>query len=228
MNELIIISFSTEKEYLNQILSDTQNYFGDSVSQRGFQNEIEILEFLKSSFSDNKIQVIILGVTESNSKTLQFLNDVNQFAPNAIKLVISEITHLLKIQEQIKNLDSIQFLNRTYSKDDFKLAVNTAKNQYSKLQILINQKSEISGSSQEPDKKKSTKLEKLISSNIEKEKVLYDIVHDLKSPFAALLGISEILISDWDELSEIDKLDLIKGFKSTSENTIILLNNLPF
>ena len=58
------------------------------------------------------------------------------------------------------------------------------------------------------------------------EEQLSDIAHDLKSPFTALLGISEILISDWDELTDEEKLDLIKGLKATSENTLKLLEKL--
>ncbi len=64
-----------------------------------------------------------------------------------------------------------------------------------------------------------------ISNEINKEQ-LFDIVHDLKSPFTALLGISEILISDWDELSDEEKLELIKGLRTTSENTLQLLEKL--
>ena len=59
-------------------------------------------------------------------------------------------------------------------------------------------------------------------SNLNEEQ-LSNIAHDLKSPFTALLGISEILISDWDELTDEEKLDLIKGLKTTSENTLQLL-----
>ena len=64
-----------------------------------------------------------------------------------------------------------------------------------------------------------------ISDEINKEQ-LFDIIHDLKSPFTALLGISEILISDWDELTDEEKLELIKGLKTTSENTLQLLEKL--
>ena len=69
-------------------------------------------------------------------------------------------------------------------------------------------------------------MEDLSIPNEIKKEQLFDIIHDLKSPFTALLGISEILISDWDELTDKDKLDLIKGLKTTSENTLDLLNKL--
>ena len=62
-------------------------------------------------------------------------------------------------------------------------------------------------------------------SNLSEEQ-LSDIIHDLKSPFTALLGISEILISDWNELTDEEKLDLIRGLKTTSENTLKLLEKL--
>ncbi len=69
-------------------------------------------------------------------------------------------------------------------------------------------------------------MEDLSNSNNLSEEQLSDIVHDLKSPFTALLGISEILITDWDELTDEEKLDLIKGIKTTSEDTLLLLEKL--
>ena len=69
-------------------------------------------------------------------------------------------------------------------------------------------------------------MEELSNSNELKEEQLFDIIHDLKSPFTALLGISEILISDWDELTDKEKLELIKELKTTSENTLQLLEKL--
>ncbi len=69
-------------------------------------------------------------------------------------------------------------------------------------------------------------MEELSNSNKKSEDLFSDIAHDLKSPFTALLGISEILISDWDELTDEEKLDLIKGIKTTSENTLRLLEKL--
>lgn len=69
-------------------------------------------------------------------------------------------------------------------------------------------------------------MEELSNSNEIKEELFSDIAHDLKSPFTALLGISEILISDWNELADEEKLDLIKGIKTTSEKTLLLLEKL--
>ena len=193
MNDFVVICFSTEQKYLHQLLTETQTYFGDSGSKRGLQDETELLEFVKNSQSDNNIQIIILDVQESDNSTFQFLNNLIKIAPSTIKLIISESSHLLKIQEQIENLHAVQVLNRTFNKNEFKLAVNTAKKQHSCL---------------------------------EKEKLISETVHDLKSPFTALLGISEILLDDWDELENNEKLDLIRGLKTTSENTLNLLKNL--
>lgn len=226
MDNFIIICFSTETKYLNQLLNETQNNFGDSANQRGFHNKKELLQYLENHPSKEKIHLVILDLQDSNSITLKFLADVNCFAPGAIKLVTSESSHLLNIQEQIRDSDSVQFINRESTSDDFKIAFNTAKRHHSNLQILINHKSEISGFSKKLEKKVSTQLKGLMDSNLAKEKLFSIIAHDLKSPFTALLGISEILISDWHELSDKEKLDLVKGLKSSSENTYKLLENL--
>ena len=220
MNDLSIICFSSNEEFLHQLLSELKSYFNDSKNRGGFSNEIEFIENLKNSANKNNIKIILIDLPESNSTTLQFLNSVNLLVPNAVKLLISDSNNLLKIQTQISNLNSFQFLNRVHNTDDFKIAVNSANYYHTNLRILANQKSNNINDSKELDDQVSKQL---FEANLEKEDEFALITHDLKSPFTALLGISEILISDWHELKETEKLELINGLKSSSEKTLVLL-----
>ncbi|NOR76639.1 MAG: hypothetical protein GQ525_15965 [Draconibacterium sp.] len=220
MNDLSVICFSSNEEFLNQLLSELKSYFNDSKNRDGFSNEMEFIENLKNSANKNNIKIILIDLLESNSTTLQFLNSVNLLAPNAVKLLISESNNLLKIQTQISNLNSFQFLNRMHNNYDFKIALNSANSYHTNLRILTNQKSKNSNDSKKLDDQNSKQL---IEANLEKENEFAIIAHDLKSPFTALLGISEILISDWQELTETEKMELISGLKSSSEKTLVLL-----
>lgn len=73
---------------------------------------------------------------------------------------------------------------------------------------------------------KHGQFDQLIEANAAKDKFLSIIAHDLKSPFHALMGISEILTDNWEELSNQEKLQLINDIRNTSGNTFKLLDDL--
>lgn len=67
---------------------------------------------------------------------------------------------------------------------------------------------------------------KLLELNATKDKFFSIVAHDLKNPFNALLGFSDILINDYDELSEDEKRDFISEMGKVSQFSYNLLENL--
>lgn len=88
------------------------------------------------------------------------------------------------------------------------ILLNRARIKKKSLQIIQDQKSE---------------LEIL---NREKDKFFSIIAHDLRSPFNALIGLSSILHSSYDNLSDEDRKDFINDLNTASENAYGLLDNL--
>ncbi len=68
--------------------------------------------------------------------------------------------------------------------------------------------------------------EKLLELNSSKDKFFSIIGHDLKNPLNALIGYSEILVSDYNELNDSERLEMITSFQSISKNVVALLQNL--
>jgi len=68
--------------------------------------------------------------------------------------------------------------------------------------------------------------EKLKDSIDAKDKFFSIIAHDLKGPFNAIIGFSDILTSEWNEFLEEEKLHFIKNIHSSAKNTFQLLENL--
>lgn len=68
--------------------------------------------------------------------------------------------------------------------------------------------------------------EELKQLNATKDKFFSIIAHDLKNPFITILGFSELLLADYYDLTDDEKLYYIQEMKKSSENSHILLQNL--
>lgn len=70
--------------------------------------------------------------------------------------------------------------------------------------------------------------EELKSLNETKDKLFSIIAHDLRNPFISLLGISHIIIDEYNELSEDEKLEYIKEIELSAKAAYDLLENLLY
>lgn len=62
--------------------------------------------------------------------------------------------------------------------------------------------------------------------NATKDKFFSIIAHDIKNPFNAILGFSELLIENYKEWPDVQKLEIIDLINSSSKNLYQLLENL--
>lgn len=76
------------------------------------------------------------------------------------------------------------------------------------------------------EEKRKELTNELIEINKNKDKFFSIIAHDLKSPFQGLLGFSEILDEDFDELTDEERKRFIENIRSTSKVLYTLVDNL--
>jgi len=76
------------------------------------------------------------------------------------------------------------------------------------------------------DEKFKNYAEELKILNANKDKFFSIIAHDLKSPFSALLGYSDFLVEDFDELSEDEIREYSLNINTVAKNVYELLENL--
>ena len=67
---------------------------------------------------------------------------------------------------------------------------------------------------------------KLREANATKDKFLSIISHDLKSPFTALLGFTDMLINDYDDFDDEERKSFIIEIRKSASNAYDLLDNL--
>jgi signal transduction histidine kinase len=59
-----------------------------------------------------------------------------------------------------------------------------------------------------------------------RDKFFSIISHDLRSPFNAILGFSDILVEEWDELTDAERKNFLRNIRNTAHNTFDLLERL--
>lgn len=69
-------------------------------------------------------------------------------------------------------------------------------------------------------------LQRLLQLNSDKDLFISILAHDLRSPFTALLGISEVLIDNLQTYSIEETVSLLKHIKTASQETSALLEDL--
>jgi len=70
------------------------------------------------------------------------------------------------------------------------------------------------------------KIRKKTPANVNSNKIISVIAHDLKDPLLAVTGITDLLMSNWKQTDEEEKLAIIKDVHYTAETTYKLLTDL--
>ena len=76
------------------------------------------------------------------------------------------------------------------------------------------------------DEKIKIYLEELKELNKSKDKFFSIVAHDLKSPFQGLLGLSEILLEEYSEMSDEQIIHYLKMLRTTTKDVYRLIENL--
>jgi two-component system, sensor histidine kinase and response regulator len=76
------------------------------------------------------------------------------------------------------------------------------------------------------EKKLQEQTELLHKLNSAKDKFFTIIAHDLKGPFNSILGLTELLLAEYNEISEEERLNYITLLYNSSNSTYKLLENL--
>ena len=224
MDEFTIICYSQGEKDLIPLTETLKKRCKNETDLNFINDQDSFLQALKNDITPS-LNLIVLNVINTNEDTVRLINAVNLLAPSTAKLIIAKTKNLLSLQSLITQTESLHFLKDPWDEDELVLAINTAKVQSTLLKKNLAEDT-TTLLFKKVEEEVAERFHELIDSNVAKDKFLSVIAHDLKSPFLGLLGLTDILLSDWEDLEETEKIKLVSDTRKTSEETLKLLEDL--
>ncbi|MHC1736490.1 MAG: tetratricopeptide repeat protein [Ignavibacteriaceae bacterium] len=204
-------------ERIADFLRDANRYYARLFERKGdltnAYNYLKIYQGLSDSLFNLENSRIINDLKEKYDAEKK--EKENELLRSKTALQDSE----LKKQNYILNLFGIALLFIVVFSAALYYAYNTKKRAKEKVDSLYEDLKRINDQLSESEKN----LQEL---NKTKDKLFSIIAHDLKNPFLALNGYSELLYEGFDEYSDEDKKQMIADIREVSNSTFELLENL--
>jgi len=218
------------------------------VQNEKLEKEIKYRKRIEQDLSDSKrkYQDIVNLLPEAifEFDTEGYLSFANDYGLKLLELSEIDLNHGIKIEEFIvpSDLDSmIEYQNKVLdnkpvSRTEYTFTSRNGNNVPLSINAVpIIKEGNITGiRTVAVDMSEHKKIEDALIKyaddlkilNASKDKFFSIVAHDLKNPFQGLLGFSDFLHSDYDNLSEDEKKEYIGYIRSTSRNAYNLLDNL--
>ena len=227
MNNPAIICYSNNNEKLICIICELHKYYGPILNQSIFNEENQLIDWLENNKNHpRKRYLFVIDITIFDIDIIQIINKINNYFLSAGILIITDKIHQAQIKQLTENTCILNFLHNTWDSNQFKSALDIASQSTIKFPVSGYVESHSLISAEKESDKLEERIHKLMDANMAKDSFMSIIAHDLKGPFFSLLGISEILLNEWENLTDETKLDLIGDLYKTSDDTYKLLVTL--
>jgi signal transduction histidine kinase len=227
MNKQTILCVDDEEIILEALQEQLDSCLGDEFNIETADSGEDALEFFHELLNDGQqVPVIISDYIMPGMKGDQLLKEVHKLAPDSLKILLTGQASIEGISNAINNAQLYRYIAKPWDKDDLVLTVREAIKSFLQEIKIKKQNKELLALNASLEEKVIQRTEELARANASKDKFFSIIAHDLKSPFTALLGISEIMIENWQDMPDEDKIEFLKDIYSSSKNTFNLLQNL--
>lgn len=227
MSKQIILCVDDEEIILEALQEQLDSSFGEEYVVETSDSGDDALEYFEEMLKEGKqIPVIISDYIMPGMKGDELLKKVHELSPDSLKILLTGQASIEGISNAINNAQLYRYIAKPWDKDDLVLTVKEAIKSFLQNIKIEKQNKELLILNASLEEKVKQRTKELQIANASKDKFFSIIAHDLKSPFNALMGLSEIIIENWDDMSDHEKIDFIKNIHSSSKNTFNLLQNL--
>lgn len=166
---------------------------------------------------ENPIQVVLSDQRMPGMTGVDFFSKIKNKYPDALKLILTGYSDIEAVVGAINDGQVFRYLTKPWNPVELDLAIEEAFEKHDLItnnRKLMQQLHDANVFLEEKVKERTSELEKanhrLKALNIEKNKYVGIVAHDLRNPIGNIFSFTDLLISDYDSFTKEDQIKFLK------------------
>ena len=216
-----IICVDDEDIILEALKDQLGNFFADFDIETA-STALEAMEIYDELIEAGvEVPVVISDYLMPGTRGDEFLIKVHQTNPDTLTILLTGHANLEGITNAINRANLYRFIPKPWDREDLILTVREAVRSFLQELEIRKKNRELIAINENLEKLVDERTKELANANATKDKFFSIIAHDLKNSFNNLLGFSDLLIADFDDLPDDEKLSMVSTIKIVSERTFV-------
>lgn len=180
----------------------------------------------------NPVQVILSDQRMPEMTGVDFFSKIKDRYPDALKLILTGYSDIEAVVDAINEGQVFRYLTKPWNPVELELALKEAFEKHELItnnKELLSQLQEANVNLEEKVKQRTNELvqvnERLKSLNIEKNKYIGIVAHELRNPIGNIYNLSELLISGFETYTVEKQLEFLESICERSQYSIKLINS---
>lgn len=227
MSKPVILCVDDESIILNALKDQLQRKFSAEYDIETSDSGADALEYIQELIDDKTdVPLVIADYIMPGMKGDELLKNVHEISPNTLNILLTGQANIEGVTNAVNYASLYRYMSKPWDEDDLELTVKEALKSFYQKREIHQKNEELQELNASLEIKVQERTAELRALNATKDKFFSIIAHDLKNPFNALLGFSTLLLDDYENFTDADRIDLIQTMSDASNNAYKLLQNL--
>ena len=227
MSKPVILCVDDESIILNALKDQLQRKFNTEYDIETSDSGADALEYIQELIDDKiDVPLVIADYIMPGMKGDELLRKVHELSPNTLNILLTGQANIEGVTNAVNYASLYRYMSKPWGEDDLELTVKEALKSFYQKREIHQKNEELQELNSSLEIKVQDRTAELRALNATKDKFFSIIAHDLKNPFNALLGFSTLLLDDYENFTDADRIDLIQTMSDASNNAYKLLQNL--
>jgi len=223
----VILCIDDEEMILDALKDQLEDTWGSKFIIETADNPEEAIEIFHELKEEGyRIPVVISDYLMPYMKGDEVLKRIHEISPETHKILLTGHASVEGVANAINWAKLYRYIPKPWDREDLALTIKEAIRSYVQEDQIRSKNKELAALNASLEEKVLQRTKELEVANATKDKFFSIIGHDLKGSFNTLIGFSEILIEDFEELDDEGKMNFLNRIKRLSENAYKLLQNL--
>lgn len=178
------------------------------------------------------IQVVLSDQRMPGMTGVDFFMRIKDKYPDALKLILTGYTDIEAVIGAINEGQVFRYVKKPWNPDELETIIREAFEKYELItnnRKLMHSLQEMNATLEEKVKARTLELERLNERlselNMEKNRYIGMVAHDLRSPIGVAASFSDILIEDYDAIPKTNQLEYLELINSSCNFSLNLIHD---